>query len=165
MISVDSTNIRAHQQVLSTRVDTMAGTEFSLRQRRLDWVPVECLLEPVIATTRTYEFDEAVFDLPSERLEAGLPADTVRLVGLLPLNDFTASMAEISLSDGVVLRPMTTSISGHTAQKTSSSESSKPMTPQSSQRGPSRCSHSNRAEPASRCGKRPVKIPAPSPRA
>ncbi|CRK59305.1 hypothetical protein [Alloactinosynnema sp. L-07] len=55
-------NVIDADPILSTRVDTMVGTEFSLQQRRLDWVLVECLLEPVIATMRTYELDEAVFD-------------------------------------------------------------------------------------------------------
>lgn len=44
--------------ILSTRVDTMVGVEFSLQQRRLDWLLIEHLLEPMIVTTRTYEFDE-----------------------------------------------------------------------------------------------------------
>jgi hypothetical protein len=93
--------------ILSTRVDTMVGTEFSLQQRRLDWLLVECLLEPMIVTTRTYEFDEAVFDLHYNRLESGLLADTVRLVEFVPLNCFRATMAEIPLPDGLVLCPMT----------------------------------------------------------
>ncbi|WP_409496001.1 hypothetical protein [Amycolatopsis sp. cmx-11-12] len=85
----------------------MVGTEFSLQQRRLDWLLVECLLEPMIVTTRTYAFEEAVFDLHYNRLEAGLLADTVRLIEFVPLNGLTATMAEIVLPDGVVLRPMT----------------------------------------------------------
>jgi len=93
--------------ILSTRVDTMVGTEFSLQQRRLDWLLVEHLLEPMIVTTRVYEFDEAAFDLHYNQLEAGLLVDTVRLVEFVPLNGFTSSMAEIALPDGVVLRPMT----------------------------------------------------------
>lgn len=93
--------------ILSTRVDTMVGVEFSLQQRKLDWLLVECLLEPLIVTTRTYEFDEAVFDLLYNRLEAGLLADTVRFVEFIPLNGFVSSTAEIALPSGVVLRPMT----------------------------------------------------------
>jgi len=93
--------------ILSTRVDTMVGTEFSLQQRRLDWLLVEHLLEPMIVTTRTYEFDEAVFDEHYSRLEAGLLTDIVRLVEFIPLNGFVPSMAEIALPDGVVLLPMT----------------------------------------------------------
>jgi hypothetical protein len=93
--------------VLSTRLDTMVGTEFSLQQRELTWLLVQHLLEPMIATTRTYDFADAVFELHYERLEAGLRADTVRLVEFIPLNGFTSSMADIALPDGVVLRPMT----------------------------------------------------------
>jgi hypothetical protein len=93
--------------ILSTRVDTMVGTEFSLQQRSLDWLLVEHLLEPVIVATRAYEFDEAVFDLFYNRLEAGLLANMVRLVEFVPLNGFTSSLIDIALSDGVVLRPMT----------------------------------------------------------
>ncbi|SDU62590.1 hypothetical protein [Prauserella endophytica] len=93
--------------ILGTRVDTMVGVEFSLQQRRLDWLLIEHLLEPMIVTTRTYEFDEAAFDLHYNRLEAGLLADTVRLVEFIPLNGFVSSMDEIALPGGVVLRPMT----------------------------------------------------------
>jgi hypothetical protein len=100
-------NVIDADPILSTRVDTMVGTEFSLQQRRLDWLLVECLLEPMVVTTRTYVFDEAVFELHYNRLEAGLLADTVRLVEFVPLNGFMATMAEIPLSDGMVLRPMT----------------------------------------------------------
>jgi hypothetical protein len=98
-------NVIDADPILSTRIDTMVGTEFSPQQRRLNWLLVECLLEPMIVTTRTYEFDEAVFDLHYNRLEVGLLADTVRLVEFVPLNGFMAVMAEFSLPDGVVLRP------------------------------------------------------------
>ncbi len=97
----------AADPILTARVDTMVGTEFSLRQRRLDWLLVKHLLEPMLVTTRTYEFDEAVFDLRYNQLEAGLLADAVRIVEFIPLNGFMASMDGISLPDGVVLRPMT----------------------------------------------------------
>jgi hypothetical protein len=93
--------------ILSTRVDTMIGTEFSLQKRRLDWLLVEHLLEPMIVTTRTYEFNETVFDLHYNHLEAGLLSNTVRLVEFVPLNGFASSTAEIALPDDVVLRPMT----------------------------------------------------------
>ncbi|MDX8036936.1 hypothetical protein SK803_42645 [Lentzea sp. BCCO 10_0856] len=93
--------------VLRTRLDTMVGTEFSLNQRPLDWLLVEHLLEPMIIASCSYEFDEAAFELQFERLDAGLRSDSIRFVEFVPLNGFTASMAEIALADGVVLRPMT----------------------------------------------------------
>ncbi|MEV6135175.1 hypothetical protein AB0L63_03730 [Nocardia sp. NPDC051990] len=93
--------------ILCTRVDTMVGTEFSLQQRRLDWLLVEHLLEPMIITSHTYEFDEAVFNLHYNRLEAGLLADTFRFVEFVPLNGFESNMTEIVLPGGVFLRPMT----------------------------------------------------------
>jgi hypothetical protein len=93
--------------VLGSRVDAMVGTAFSLNQRRLDWLFVEHLLEPVIIASRSYEFDEAVFDQQLNRLDAGLRADTIRFVEFIPLNGFTSSMSDIALADGVVLRPMT----------------------------------------------------------
>jgi len=92
---------------LSMRVDTMVGTEFSLQQRRLDWLLVENLLEPLIVTSRAYEFRVAVFDLHYNRLEAGLLADTIRFIEFVPLNGFMSSMAEIALADNMILRPMT----------------------------------------------------------
>lgn len=93
--------------VLGTRLDTMVGTEFSLQRRPLDRLLVEHLLEPMIVTGRTYDFDEAVFDRHFARLDVGLRADTIRFVEFVPLNGFTSSMADIALADGVVLRPMT----------------------------------------------------------
>jgi len=93
--------------ILSTRLDTMVGTEFSLNQRPLDWLLVEHLLEPMIVTSRSYDFDEAVFEQHFTRLDAGLRADTIRFVEFIPLNGFTASISDIALADGVVLRPMT----------------------------------------------------------
>ncbi len=93
--------------ILSTRLDTTVGVEFSLQLRRLDWLLVEHLLEPMIVTTRAYEFDDAAFDSHYNRLETGLLADTIRFVEFIPLNGFTSNMAEIALPDGMVLRPMT----------------------------------------------------------
>ncbi|MGH3852491.1 MAG: hypothetical protein ACRDR6_03145 [Pseudonocardiaceae bacterium] len=94
--------------VIGARVDTRVGTEFSMSAvRRLDWLLVEHLLEPMVVTTRSYQFDEAVFDVHHDRLEAGLLADHVRLVEFLPLNGFISSFEEVELSDSVVLRPMT----------------------------------------------------------
>lgn len=92
---------------LGTRLDTMVGTEFSLNQRPLDWLLVEHLLEPMIITSRSYFFDEAVFDQHFDRLDAGLRADIIRFVEFIPLNGFTSSTADIALADGVTLRPMT----------------------------------------------------------
>lgn len=48
--------------VLGARVDTAVGTEFSLHPRRLDRLLVEHLLEPIVLVTRTFRFDETVFD-------------------------------------------------------------------------------------------------------
>jgi hypothetical protein len=93
--------------ILGTRVDTPVGTEFSLRQRRLDWLLVKHLLEPMIIATGSYQFDTTVFDLHYSRLEAGLLADVVRLVEFVPLNGFTSSMEQVTLPDGLVLQPMT----------------------------------------------------------
>jgi hypothetical protein len=93
--------------VLSTRLDTMVGTEFSLSQRRLDWLLVEHLLEPVIVSSRVYGFDQAVFEQHFGRLDAGLRTDTIRFVEFVPLNGFTSSTSGIALADDVVLHPMT----------------------------------------------------------
>ncbi|MEU4765620.1 hypothetical protein AB0H12_20420 [Actinosynnema sp. NPDC023794] len=93
--------------VLGARLDTMVGTEFSLNQRPLDWLLVEHLLEPMIIASRSYEFNEALFEQQFNRLDAGLRADTIRFVEFIPLNGFTSSMADIALVGGVALRPMT----------------------------------------------------------
>lgn len=82
--------------VLGTRVDTMVGAEFSASQRPLDWLLVEHLLEPMIIASRSYDFDEALFELQFNRLDAGLRADTIRFVEFVPLNGFTSGMADIA---------------------------------------------------------------------
>lgn len=43
--------------VLCNRVDTMVGTEFSVRQRPLDALLLQHLLEPVVVASRAYAFD------------------------------------------------------------------------------------------------------------
>lgn len=78
-----------------------------MNQRPLGWLLVEHLLEPMIIASRSYEFDEAAFELQLNRLDAGLRSDTIRFVEFVPLNGFTSSMADIAFADGVVLRPMT----------------------------------------------------------
>ncbi|MGH3975876.1 MAG: hypothetical protein ACRDS9_21480 [Pseudonocardiaceae bacterium] len=93
--------------IMSVRVDTAVGTEFSLQDRRLDWLLVEHLLEPMVVTIHDYRFDETVFDAQYGRLEAGLVVDEVRLVEFLPLNGFISSFEKVELSDGLVLLPMT----------------------------------------------------------
>lgn len=92
--------------IMSVRMDTAVGTEFSLQDRRLNWLLVEHLLEPMVVTVHAYRYDEAVFDAQYGRLEAGLLADEVRLVEFLPLNGFISSFEEVELSDDLVLRPM-----------------------------------------------------------
>lgn len=69
--------------VISARVDTSVGTEFSLQPRRLDWLLVEHLLEPIVLATRAFQFNEAVFDAHDNWLEAGLLADEIRMVEFL----------------------------------------------------------------------------------
>ena len=93
--------------VLGGRVDTVVGVEFGLQQRRLDWLLIEHLLEPMVVTTRTYKFDEAVFDQHYGRFDAGLRADSVRFIEFIPLNGFTSDLTELELPDGLVVRPMT----------------------------------------------------------
>src|SRR6266511_6049331 len=61
----------------------------------------------MIIATRSYQFDAAEFDLHYSRLEAGLLADVIRLVEFVQLNGFTSNMEQVTLPDGLVLRPMT----------------------------------------------------------
>jgi hypothetical protein len=96
----------AADSVLADRVDGMVGTEFSLRKRELGWLLVQHLLEPIIVATRTYAFDEAAFDLHFARLDAGLRADTIRLVEFVPFNGFVTTVGPVMLSDGVVMQEM-----------------------------------------------------------
>jgi hypothetical protein len=92
--------------VISTRVDTGVGTEFSLQFRLLDWLLVEHLLEPIVLEIRAFRFEEGVFDAHYWRLEAGLLADVVRMVEFLPLNAFISSFERVELVRGLVLQPM-----------------------------------------------------------
>ena len=96
----------ATDPVLADRIDGMVGTEFSLRNRDFGWLLVQHLLEPIIVTTRTYEFDQDAFDKHFARLDVGLRAETLRLVEFVPLNGFTSSRGPITLPDGVVVREM-----------------------------------------------------------
>ncbi|MGH3822312.1 MAG: hypothetical protein ACRDRA_05670 [Pseudonocardiaceae bacterium] len=100
-------NVINADPIVSARVDTAVGTEFCLQDRRLDWLLVEHLLEPMVVTVHAYRFEEAVFDTLYGRLEAGLLADEVHLVEFLPLNGFISCIEEVELSDGLVLRRMT----------------------------------------------------------
>ncbi len=93
--------------VLCNRVDTMVGTEFSVRQRPLDALLLQHLLEPVVVASRAYAFDRVTFDASLGRLEAGLRSDTVRFVEFVPLNGLISTRTDVNLLGGVVLRPMT----------------------------------------------------------
>jgi hypothetical protein len=93
--------------IIGSRVDTVVGTEFSKNHRRLDWLLVEHLLEPIVLASRTFEFDDITFDLYYSRLEDGLLAAEIRMVEFLPLNAFVSGLQKIPLVDGLVLCPMT----------------------------------------------------------
>lgn len=93
--------------VISARVDTMVGTEFSLQHRRLDWLLVEHLLDPIVLATRGFRFDEDMFDAHYDRLEDGLLADGIRMVEFLPLNGFISPFQQVELVEDLVLLPMT----------------------------------------------------------
>lgn len=92
--------------VMNTRVDTAVGTEFSLQHRRLNWLLVEHLLEPIVLDVRAFGFQEDVFDAHYRRLEAGLLADEIRMVEFLPLNAFISPFERVEMVDGLVLQPM-----------------------------------------------------------
>lgn len=93
--------------VISARVDTSVGTEFSLQYRRLNWLLVERLLKPIVLGTRGFEFDETVFDVYYDRLVSGLLTDEIRMLEILPLNGFISPFEQVELADGLVLQPMT----------------------------------------------------------
>lgn len=99
LISADS--------ALGSRVDNQVGPEFSRRFRRLDWLLVQQLIEPMVRATRSYRFDDTVFDSYYRRLTAGLLADEVLMVEFVPLNAFTSSLQGVRLTDGLTLRPLT----------------------------------------------------------
>lgn len=104
---VDVRKVIDADPLIGSRVDTLVGTEFSRQYRRLDWLLVEHLLEPIVLATRAFLFDQTAFDIYYARLEAGLLADEIRMVEFLPLNAFTSPFEEVELPDGLVLRPMT----------------------------------------------------------
>jgi hypothetical protein len=60
----------------------------------------------MVLAAGAYEFSAAGFEELFGRLEAGVLADVVRLVEVLPLNGFVSNEDEISLGDGLILRPM-----------------------------------------------------------
>jgi len=93
--------------VLGSRVDNQVGPEFSRNFRRLDWLLIQQLIEPIVRATRSYRFDNTVFDSHYRRLTAGLLADEVLMVEFVPLNAFNSQFEEVHLADGLTLRPMT----------------------------------------------------------
>ena len=102
-----SSALDAHPE-LSGRVDTMVGFPFSLANRPLPVLLAADLLTPLVEASRTYSFDHDVFDAAYARVEAGLLADTVRLVQAVPLLGFeTAVYPEVRLGGDLVIRLMT----------------------------------------------------------
>jgi hypothetical protein len=94
--------------IIRSRVDTVVGTAFTKQFRRLSWVLVEHLLEPMVLATGTYRFDDDAFEASYARLENGLLAAEIRMVEYVPLNAFiTPGLDGIALSGGRALRPMT----------------------------------------------------------
>ncbi|UOX90429.1 hypothetical protein MUY14_07340 [Amycolatopsis sp. FBCC-B4732] len=94
--------------VIRSRVDTVVGTEFAKQFRRLSWLLVEHLLEPIVLATGTYQVDEDAFEASYARLERGLLAAEIRMVEYVPLNAFiTPGLDSIALADGLELQPMT----------------------------------------------------------
>jgi len=94
--------------IIRSRVDTVVGTEFTKQFRRLSWVLVGHLLEPIVLTTGTYQLDDDAFELSYMRLEDGFLTTEIRMVEYVPLNAFiTPGLDSIALSDGLELQPMT----------------------------------------------------------
>lgn len=98
----------AADQVLRERVDCLVGVEFALSLRQLGWTLVKHVLEPMVAASRSYRFDQDAFDAEYSRLEDGLLATWARLVEVVPLNAFTptAGIEAVTLPDGLVLQAM-----------------------------------------------------------
>jgi hypothetical protein len=95
-------------ELLRNRVDTMVGFPSSLVARRLDVVVVQHLLTPVVEASRAYRFHRNAFEDAYAAMEAGLLAETVRLVEYVPLLGFgiSSSLSGVALPDGLVIRQM-----------------------------------------------------------
>jgi hypothetical protein len=101
-------NALASHSELSSRVDELIGFPFGLRRRQLISMLTVELLTPLVEGPRTYTFDRARFDAAYARVEAGLLAETVRLVQAVPLLGFDmAFQPDVRVSDELVIRLMT----------------------------------------------------------
>lgn len=97
-----------NHELLRTRVDTLVGFPSSLVSRQLDVVVAQYLLTPVVEAARAYRLDLDAFEGAYAAVEAGLFAETVRLVEYVPLLgfDMSHSLAGVGLPDGLRIRPM-----------------------------------------------------------
>ncbi len=92
--------------VQRARVDTLIGTEFNRQRRNFNWLLVEHIVQPMVLTTGTYGFDEALFDRLYDGFERGFGAQQIHIVEFLPLNGFESTETVVLLPDGLVLRRM-----------------------------------------------------------
>ena len=93
--------------VLGARVDTLIGTEFNRQGRNFGWLLIEHIIQPMILTTGTYDFDEAVFDRLYDDFERGFGAEQIHMVEFLPLNGFESTETVVRLPDSLILQRMT----------------------------------------------------------
>jgi hypothetical protein len=101
-------NALASHPELSSRVDELIGFPFGLRRRQLISMLTVELLTPLVEGPRTYTFHRARFDAAYARVEAGLLAETVRLVQAVPLLGFDmAFQPDVRVPEELVIRLMT----------------------------------------------------------
>jgi hypothetical protein len=93
--------------LLGPRVDAMLGTIVSRTGRNFDWLLIEHVVEPLVLSAGSYDFDEAAFRDIYAQFERGFGATTVTMVEFLPLNGFESALPHLELPDGLVIRPMT----------------------------------------------------------
>jgi len=97
----------AADPVLGPRVEGTLGTEWFRQPKQLGWTLVEHVIEPMVLATRTYDFDQAIFDDVLGRFIVEFGAAELRMVEFVPLNGFDSSESSLELPGGVVVQQMT----------------------------------------------------------
>ncbi|WP_433720338.1 hypothetical protein ACQP2Y_35220 [Actinoplanes sp. CA-051413] len=102
-------SIVATDAALHERLEIGAGVEFSMSgPQNLGPSVTQHLIEPMVRSSRSYEFDEHAFSEAFATLLRGLTAARARLVEFVPMNALrvTSDVTTVELSDDLTLRAM-----------------------------------------------------------
>jgi len=99
----------AADPVLRDRVDTSMGTEFSRAGTNFCWILAQHVIEPLVAASRSYLFDEIAFDRIYRDFETKFRAMHLHMIEFRAFNGFDSTEDPFLLPDGLILQRMTDS--------------------------------------------------------